>query len=86
LKEWVVLSPLKNSIMANESRTLLGFLAGVAVGVGAYAFLKSKKGQQFTEEVKKKAGEVKDELKDLVEKGKEKLTEWEKRQAAAGNN
>lgn len=63
--------------MTNGTKTLLGFLAGIAVGAGAYAFLKSKKGQALKEDLKEKANEVKDELSSLVEKGKARLQEWE---------
>lgn len=63
--------------MTNGTKTLLGFLAGIAVGAGAYAFLKSRRGQALKENLKEKANGLKDELSTLLEKGKAKLQEWE---------
>lgn len=63
--------------MKGSTKTLLGFLAGVAAGVGVYAFLKSKEGQAFKEKLKNAAGDLKDELANLAEKGKQKMNEWE---------
>ena len=56
--------------MKGSTKTLLGFLAGVAVSAGVYAFLKSKKGKQFTKNMKDKADELKEELADLGDKAR----------------
>jgi hypothetical protein len=63
--------------MKGSTKTLLGFLAGVAAGVGVYAFLKSKEGQALKEKIKDAAGDLKDELANLAEKGKQKMDEWD---------
>ncbi len=67
--------------MKGSTKTLLGFLAGAAAGAGLYAFLKSEEGKAFKEKIKNAAGDLKDELANLAEKGKQKMNEWE-----AGNN
>jgi hypothetical protein len=63
--------------MKGSTKTLLGFLAGVAAGAGLYAFLKSDEGKAFKEKMKNAAGDLKDELATLAKKGKQKMEEWE---------
>lgn len=69
--------------MKGSSKTLLGFLAGIAAGVGLYAFLKSDEGKAFKEKVKNAAGDLKDELATLANKGKQKMEEWEASNSSA---
>lgn len=56
--------------MKGNSKILVGFIAGVAAGVGAYALLKSEKGQELVEEIKDVASKWKSEIDDLLHKGK----------------
>jgi len=69
--------------MKGSTKTLLGFLAGIAADAGIYAFLKSKEGQAFKEKVKNAAGDLKDELANLDEKGKQKMDEWNANNSSA---
>ena len=63
--------------MKGSTKTLLGFLAGIAVSAGVYAFLKSKKGQQFTKNMKDKADELKKDLSDLGNQAKQAVKKVE---------
>jgi len=69
--------------MKGSTKTLLGFLAGIAAGAGLYAFLKSKEGEAFKEKIKNAAGDLKDELANLAAKGKQKMDEWESSNSSA---
>lgn len=57
--------------MKGSTKTLLGFLAGVAVSAGVYAFLKSKKGQQFRKNMKDKVDDLKKDLSNLSNQAKQ---------------
>ena len=63
--------------MKGSTKTLLGFLAGIAVSAGVYAFLKSKKGKQFTKNMKDKADELKEDLADLGDKARNAMKKVE---------
>ena len=63
--------------MKGSTKTLLGFLAGIAVSAGVYAFLKSKKGKQFTKNMKDKADELKADLADLGDKARNAMKKVE---------
>jgi hypothetical protein len=64
-------SPFKNCFMSKNSKVLLGFIAGVAAGVGIYALLQSEEGQKWIQTAKDTAGKWKEEIDDLLKKGKE---------------
>jgi uncharacterized protein HemX len=57
--------------MSGNSKLLLGFAAGLAAGLGLYAFLKSEKGQQTLSQLKRKANDLKEDMEALTEKGKQ---------------
>lgn len=61
-------------------------MAGVAAGVGIYAFLKSEDGKVFKDKLKKAANDLKDEIVDLAEKGKQKMSDWEAENSTAKND
>ena len=63
--------------MKGSTKTLLGFLAGIAVSAGVYAFLKSKKGQQLAEKMKDKTDELKKDLSDLGNQAKQAIKKVE---------
>lgn len=54
-----------------SKKVLLGFIAGVAAGVGIYALLQSEEGQKWVQSAKDTAGKWKEEIDDLLKKGKE---------------
>lgn len=57
--------------MSKNSKIVLGIAAGVAVGVGIYALLQTEEGKKFMETAKEKAGQWKDDIADLIKKGRE---------------
>lgn len=63
--------------MKGNTKTLLGFLAGIAVGAGVYAFLQSKQGKAFAQKMKDKANDVKEDLADLGEKARRSMNNEE---------
>lgn len=56
--------------MKGSTKTLLGFLAGIAVSAGVYAFLKSKKGKELSQKMKDKATDLKQDFADLSNKAR----------------
>lgn len=65
--------------MKDSTKTLLGFAAGVAVGVGAYAFAKSEKGQKMMKDVGKKMDDLGHEVRNALTKGKNYAGEMAKK-------
>ena len=62
--------------MTSNQKTMMGFLAGIAAGVGIYAFLQSETGRELLGDLKDKAEGWKDDVTDMVDKGKAKANEW----------
>lgn len=65
--------------MKDSTKTLLGFAAGVAVGVGAYAFAKSETGKKLAKEVGKKVDDLGHEVRNALSKGKNYAGEMAKK-------
>ncbi len=71
--------------MKRSEKTLLGFLAGVVVGAGIYAFLNSPEGQAWIKRMKKQVGEWKEDFEDLVKQEKEMAEGWEEDEESAAS-
>jgi len=59
--------------MKDSSKLLLGFMAGVAAGVGIYALAQTDEGKDILKKAKKQADELAKNAKDLVDKAKQKV-------------
>jgi hypothetical protein len=71
--------------MKKSTQTLLGFLAGAAVGVGIYAFLQSEQGKAWLQKMKDTSGDLKDNLSDLAQKAADSWKEWESNNTSKNN-
>lgn len=71
--------------MKKSTQTLLGFLAGAAVGVGIYAFLQSEQGKAWLQKMKDTSGDLKDNLSDLAQKAADSWKEWEANNTSKNN-
>lgn len=71
--------------MSSPFKTLFSFIAGAAVGAGAYAFLRSREGREWTERMKKKASDLKKDAEDLANEAKAKMKAWEEQMASKNN-
>jgi hypothetical protein len=56
--------------MNDNAKMLLGFAAGVAAGIGLYAFLQSDKGKEMLHDLQDKMDDLKDGMADLAEQGR----------------
>ena len=68
--------------MTGNSKLLLGFAAGIAAGIGVYAFLRTEKGQKVVQQLRKKADDLKVDMDALAEKGKKMADDLKNKYAA----
>ncbi|HMP94245.1 MAG TPA: YtxH domain-containing protein [Phnomibacter sp.] len=59
--------------MSDNKKLLLGFAAGVAAGVGIYAFSQTRQGKEMVKKAKRKLRSMQTQMEDLAEKGKEAM-------------
>jgi gas vesicle protein len=59
------------SIMSDNTKLLLGFLAGAAAGAAIGVLLTSDKGKEMLEKIKESASDFEEEIKSAVDKGKQ---------------
>ena len=57
-------------IMNNNAKMWLGFMAGLAAGIGVYAFLQSERGKEMVNDLKEKLDDLKDDVADMMDKGR----------------
>ena len=59
--------------MKDSSKLLLGFMAGVAAGIGLYALSQSEQGQELLKKAKDQADDLASKAKDLYDKTVDKV-------------
>jgi gas vesicle protein len=65
--------------MSDQSKGILMFLMGAAVGVAVGYFLASDDKEEIIDNIKNKVNKVKDDLEGQIEKGKKIVTDLKKK-------
>ena len=60
--------------MKDSSKLLLGFMAGVAAGVGIYALAQTEQGKDLLKKASKQADDLAKNAKDLLDKAKQTVS------------